>query len=633
MSASWQGLLQNFAILAILVTVWTPGLDWIEGKARWWRELFGAVLAGIGVILMMLVSFEIGPGVITDLRGALIALAGFLGSPLIGVTTALVAAAYRFHLDGIGATAGVLSIIIAAAVGVGGHMLLRGRMATKRDIFAFAIVSAASSVVGFFVLPHAIMLVTFAQAGLPVAVMSFVAAMVAGLTVVERDRRRDVARTNLFYRAIIDALPEPLNAKDIAGRFLAANPATARQLNAPDVPALIGKSDFDFHPEDIARQYDGDEARVLERGEAETIEQALIRKDGSRSWLSTLKSPLRDSSGTVIGLLTHNRDITERKRMEDEIAEGRRRLNDAMENMADGLVMFDKDARIVLCNDQYRAMFPATADLRVAGARLADILRASIERGERAAIPRHEIDTWIRQMLAAFVRPGEHDIHLQDGRWLSARVRPAADGGSLMMVNDITQSKHAEAVLNELNLQLTDLASKDGLTGLTNRRGYDEALAREFSRSSRSGVPLSLLLVDVDRFKTYNDTYGHPAGDECLRTIGNLLKLTVRRPGDIAARNGGDEFAAILPDTPEEGAVLLADTVRKRVRDLGLQHSGNALGIATVSIGVATLTATARFARPEELVHAADVALYAAKAAGHDRTMTAAPEQRLAATG
>ena len=205
---------------------------------------------------------------------------------------------------------------------------------------------------------------------------------------------------------------------------------------------------------------------------------------------------------------------------------------------------------------------------------------------------------------------------MTDGRWLCARVRPTANGGSLTMMTDVTQTKHAEAILTDLNRRLANLASEDGLTGLTNRRVYDEALDRAFAQSRRDGTPLSLMFVDVDRFKAYNDTCGHTDGDNCLRTIGNLLKRTLQRPGDIAARYGGDEFAAILPDTPEEGAMLLAEKLRKRVHDLGMQHTGNENGIVTVSIGVATMAAGGAIHRKEDLIARADAALYAAKAAG-----------------
>ena len=498
---------------------------------------------------------------------------------------------------------------------------------------AFAVATSLAVPIGFLVLPAAIRLPTLIEGGPVIAVMTFMATMVAGLALMDADRRREVSRANLFYRAIIDSLPEPLNAKDLDGHFLAANPATARQLGAPDVASVIGKTDFDFHPQDLARRFRADEERVLAAGEPETIEQEISRQGGARVWSSTLKVPLRDRTGAIVGLLTHNHDITERKRLEDEIAESRRRLNEAMEHMADGLAMFDKEARLVLCNEQYRAMFPASADVRVPGARLEDILRASAERGDQTGIPAGAIDTWIGNTVANFAKPGETDLQMRDGRWIRARVRPTADGGSLTLMTDVTQIKKAEAALTDVNQRLMNLASEDGLTGLSNRRAFDVALRRAFGQSRRNGTPLSLLLVDVDHFKAYNDTYGHPAGDNCLRTIGNLLRMTLRRPSDVAARYGGEEFAAILPDTPEEGAMQLAEKLRKSILGLGMEHTGTKLGAVTVSIGVATMAAGSLVAHHDELMARADAALYAAKAGGRNRTIAAEPDQPLAAAG
>ena len=633
MSASWPQLLQNLAILAILVAVWTLGVDRIDGKARWYREAIGIGLSAVGVILLMQAPLEIGPGVFVDLRGALIALAGFFGSPLIGIAAGLTAAAYRFHLGGAGTVGGIVSIVACAAVGIGGYLVRRGRVATMRDVLGFAAATALAVPIGFLMLPAAIRLPTLIAGGPVIAVMTFMATMVAGLALMDADRRREVSRANHFYRAIIDSLPEPLNAKDVDGHFLAANPATARQLGASDVASVIGKTDFDFHPEELALRFRADEERVLAAGKPETIEQELSRQGGARVWSSTLKVPLRDRTGAIVGLLTHNHDVTERKRLEVEIAEGRRRLNEAMEHMADGLAMFDKDARLVLCNEQYRAMFPASADVRVPGARLEDILRASAERGDETDIPAGAIDMWISNTVANFAKPGETDIQVRDGRWIRARVRPTADGGSLTLMTDVTQIKAAEAALNDINQRLMNLASEDGLTGLTNRRAYDVALRHAFAQSRRDGTPLSLLLVDVDHFKAYNDTYGHPAGDNCLRTIASLLRICLKRPSDVAARYGGEEFAAILPDTPQDGAMQLAETIRKTALSLGTEHKGAALGVLTVSIGVATMDPADAITGLEELTARTDAALYAAKAAGRNRTVAAGRQQMLAATG
>ncbi|TIT40376.1 MAG: diguanylate cyclase, partial [Mesorhizobium sp.] len=129
-------------------------------------------------------------------------------------------------------------------------------------------------------------------------------------------------------------------------------------------------------------------------------EQRLHHEDGTDGWLATLKAPFRDRSGAIIGLITHNRDITVRKQLENELAESQARLGDALTHMADGLVMFDPGGRLVLCNARYRAMFPKTADMRVPGADYRDILRASAERGE-GTTPPDAVEDWIAGIMAA----------------------------------------------------------------------------------------------------------------------------------------------------------------------------------------------------------------------------------------
>jgi diguanylate cyclase (GGDEF)-like protein len=187
--------------------------------------------------------------------------------------------------------------------------------------------------------------------------------------------------------------------------------------------------------------------------------------------------------------------------------------------------------------------------------------------------------------------------------------------------------------LSDLNHRLEELARMDGLTGLTNRRAFDEALEREFGRSRRAAAPLSLLLVDVDHFKAFNDTYGHPAGDECLKTIATVLRDTLNRPADLIARYGGEEFAAILPDTDAGGAVAVAEAIRRGVRDLALPLASVDAGLVTASVGVSTWPGGDAPGSVDELVAEADEALYAAKAAGRDRVVASRSSQAQAATG
>jgi diguanylate cyclase (GGDEF)-like protein len=181
-----------------------------------------------------------------------------------------------------------------------------------------------------------------------------------------------------------------------------------------------------------------------------------------------------------------------------------------------------------------------------------------------------------------------------------------------------------QLVLRERTRQLLRLASIDGLTGLPNRRSFDETLDQEWRRARRNRTPLSLALIDIDFFKRYNDHYGHQAGDDCLKMVASTLAHAAERPGEIVARYGGEEFAVVLPLCDVPTARALAEKMRKRIADLGLPHAGSLIGDhVTISCGVATLMGDIESARamPDEaaLITAADQALYAAKEAGRDQ--------------
>ena len=164
--------------------------------------------------------------------------------------------------------------------------------------------------------------------------------------------------------------------------------------------------------------------------------------------------------------------------------------------------------------------------------------------------------------------------------------------------------------------ELERLARTDPLTGIGNRRRFDEHLEAEVARAPRSSEPLSLLLCDVDFFKAYNDRYGHQQGDACLAQVARALEGVIQRPADLAARYGGEEFALVLPQTSAEGARSRAERVRTAVRDLAIPHEASSgRDRVTISVGVATVTGAWM---PSQIVALADRALYEAKAAGRD---------------
>ncbi len=222
----------------------------------------------------------------------------------------------------------------------------------------------------------------------------------------------------------------------------------------------------------------------------------------------------------------------------------------------------------------------------------------------------------------------EYRARRRDGEycWVEGSLRVYRDPASgrpigfLNLVRDITERKRSEEHLQSAYRAMETLVVVDALTGIANRRRFDDALATEWRRALREGTRLSLLLIDADHFKRYNDTYGHVRGDSCLKQIAEAALDVVLRPGDLVARYGGEEFAVILPGTEEQGTKAVAEDICQAVRNRQLPHEGNAPGIVTVSVGCASITPQ-RGKTTQDLIEAADQALYRAKARGRNRVV------------
>ena len=219
--------------------------------------------------------------------------------------------------------------------------------------------------------------------------------------------------------------------------------------------------------------------------------------------------------------------------------------------------------------------------------------------------------------------------------WVEARLQiipgiNPSDRQFIANLRDITKRKAAEDAIVVLNGVLAAQANTDGLTGLANRRRFDEALSSEWFRSSRTGSPISLLMIDVDRFKLYNDRYGHQQGDACLKAISAAIEQAVRRPGDLVARYGGEEIVVLLPETDEAGAGEVAENVRRSIEQAALDHLENPpWSFVTASIGVATHRShSAEGMASTDLLSRADEALYRAKRGGRNRVVCAEIQEK-----
>jgi diguanylate cyclase (GGDEF)-like protein/PAS domain S-box-containing protein len=217
----------------------------------------------------------------------------------------------------------------------------------------------------------------------------------------------------------------------------------------------------------------------------------------------------------------------------------------------------------------------------------------------------------------------------KDGSWAWLETRAhlvrGPDGTPVEFISnmrDVSRQKEAELALEAAMAELAQQAATDGLTGIPNRRRFDEMLAKEWRRAMRVADPLSLLLIDVDHFKAFNDLYGHQAGDECLRFVARTIAAIIRRPHDLVARYGGEEFVVVLPATMLDGAERMAQGIRMTIAGLAMPHAAGSGGAVTVSIGAASAIPR-NDTLPAMLIEAADGALYMAKRNGRNHVAVA----------
>jgi diguanylate cyclase (GGDEF)-like protein len=292
-----------------------------------------------------------------------------------------------------------------------------------------------------------------------------------------------------------------------------------------------------------------------------------------------------------------------------------------------GIIVLDAHHKIVLWNGwmvprsaraaarvRERSLFEVFPELR--GSRVEAAVLAALAEGASTTIPQTESRSPFPLREA-----GSFDGPRIDQ---AVTVTPFRDGEQrycLIEIRDVSGAVEREKRLLDHAESLRARSYVDGLTGIANRRYFDVALDRELRRAQRMKGELSLLLIDIDSFKAYNDHFGHQQGDACLSTVAQALAAKLKRPADVAARYGGEEFAAILPDTSLEQARLHANAIREHVAGLALPHAPAAhWPMVTLSIGVASFERE-RLHEVPALIEAADKALYAAKRGGRNRVM------------
>ncbi len=620
MLALTADLLANFAVVGLFVAVWALSQEWVRTWTRAARVAGSGLLMGLGAAASMELSVELFEGMRFDLRGVLLALGGMFGGPVAALVAALLASLARFAIGGSGVWGGVLMIGLYSGVGCAGYFARRFWGLTLPLVFMVSLALAAMPLLSMLLVPPDMRQVAVATLLLPFIVMTGVSSFFAILAI-ERSRYRGWL-THIMRMAMGKA-PDYFYIKDRNGRIVVANDAAARAAGKTVGADIVGLTDFQLVPREEAEILFALEQDMLRAGgNIVDYEEQVPQRDGSVRTLVTTKRSIFNADGSVAGLVGVTKDLTERLALERKVTETRAELDVVLNEMSDGLARFDKDCRLVFSNQNYQALFPLTASVRQPGTHLRDILQAVLDTGEQV-LSEIGAEQWVEAVLANMEKGGEEQVRMYDGRWLLVRSTPMRAGGTVVIVSDISGLKLAESNLMDVAEQMRVLSITDALTGLHNRRDFDDGLALYLERVRRDGGELSVVLIDIDRFKAYNDTYGHPAGDACLRRVAGCIRDSAMRPADMAARLGGEEFAVLLPATDLAGAEKVADDIRQAVEAMQLPHSGAEHGYLTISAGVASVGRDGHIETGLELMEAADHALYAAKAGGRNQVVSA----------
>ena len=391
---------------------------------------------------------------------------------------------------------------------------------------------------------------------------------------------------------------------------------------------IIGKTTMDINIWKAPEERQEFIAAFNDGGDIPPREVALMRKDGTQ-FLGQItgKTILIDGTQHIVSAIG---DITERKRNEDAVRESRELYLSILEASPDDITISDLEGRILMVSPAGKKMFGYAPDFDVSSTNMNIASFLMPEERVRAA---QKIQSLLK---GETIGHNEYQGMRIDGTSFAIEsntgIIRGIDGKPsklVFVIRDITERKRAEAQISELIEQLEAEkkvaqlnAITDSLTGLMNRRHFDEYLKYELSRMRRSGKPISLIMLDVDHFKLYNDTYGHISGDECLKRIADALKSVVCRGQDILVRYGGEEFVVILPETDPLGADKVARNIMDSIIQLRIPHvASETLDFVTVSLGVATVL-KADAITPEKLVKMADEALYRAKKEGRNRFAT-----------
>ncbi|MGJ9382680.1 sensor domain-containing diguanylate cyclase [Salipaludibacillus sp. CF4.18] len=411
------------------------------------------------------------------------------------------------------------------------------------------------------------------------------------------------------------------------GKFLLTNPMLSEILGYSETE-LKGKSLRDLtYPEDLQASLSAFHQLLSNEISYYQVEKRYIHREGQLVWCLLNVSAVKDDEGNPMYAISQFQDITERKLYEHQLKENEQKLKDILETFPNGVLTFDLTGSLQYVNNMAEEILEfKQKDIL---SRQYDAHEWAITTIEGNPIAREDLPVSIVMKTEQYVKDYVHTVvsGSNQRKVLSVNGTPLYDHtgkltAALLSIVDITVKKQTESELIQANKLLKRLSERDGLTGVSNRRHFDNELQNYWESSLNNHTPLSLIMLDIDYFKLYNDEYGHQAGDDCLKSITKAIDQKLTDTETVFARYGGEEFAIILPDYSAEAALNLAQKLHQSIQKLSIPHTSSPLcDEVTVSFGISTILPNQEN-KSSELIENADKALYAAKEDGRNSVKT-----------
>ncbi len=436
------------------------------------------------------------------------------------------------------------------------------------------------------------------------------------------------------YRGFFENVPVGIFQTTREGNYLDANRALLKLFGFPDLETLkqTNASDFYSNPqerENWLEMMDREDVMLAQEFNYQRLDKKMI-------WVRESARTVRNEKGDILYYEGVLEDITPLKNAEQELLRQRAYLEQLIESAPEGIVLTEKDGQIIRINSEFTSMFGYSEE--EARGQFVDDLIAPSELASEANLLTKDVASG-KNISLDTIRRNKDGNNLQVSVIGAPIVIDEEKVGVFGIYRDISDRKKAEAEilenrqmlleanqfleqrkvqLEEANLMLEQLSNLDGLTGISNRRYFERFFETEWRRARRENKPITVMMIDVDFFKKYNDLHGHLKGDECLKKLANALQI-MGRAGDLLARYGGEEFVVVLPNTDSEGAQHMSEIMLRRVKALQIKHGDSKVSdYLTVSIGLAT-EVPANETSADSLLQKADQALYQSKTDGRDR--------------